>query len=272
MSVKKILFTDIDDTLLNRKKEVLPDVERALKAAADAGHSIVISTGRPLAGILNTMKKLPIPTKNCYVITYNGALIYDIENEIPLFHTGLTRDEARHILDAADAHGIFSQAYDRTSVIARRDGEEIRAYAKRLGMDWRIDPDIPDSLPEDTIKVLLIEQNDKEKLIRIRDELTPWARGRISIFFSSDSLLEFIRDGVSKGFAVRFLAEKLGVPIENTVSAGDAENDIPMIEAAGIGCAMANAQPDVKAVADYVTVRDCEEGGLAEIIDRFILS
>ena len=79
-----------------------------------------------------------------------------------------------------------------------------------------------------------------------------------------------MRAGVSKGDAVRRLAALLGVPIERTIAVGDQENDLPMIRAAGIGCAMANATDALKAEADYVTERDADHSGVAEIIKKFL--
>ncbi|MBR2036785.1 MAG: HAD hydrolase family protein, partial [Lachnospiraceae bacterium] len=71
--------------------------------------------------------------------------------------------------------------------------------------------------------------------------------------------------------AVRFLAEYLNIPIENTIAVGDAENDIPMLEAAGLGVAMKNASDDIKQHADYITKLDNNEGGVGEVIRKFML-
>ena len=80
-------------------------------------------------------------------------------------------------------------------------------------------------------------------------QLEPWAAGKVSMYFSSEFLLEFVSQGISKGGAVRFLCGRLGISPEEAVAAGDAENDIPMLQAAGIGAAVANAAPEVKAAA-----------------------
>lgn len=83
--------------------------------------------------------------------------------------------------------------------------------------------------------------------------------------------LEHVAPGIDKGSAVRFLCEYTGIPLCNTIAAGDAENDISMIRAAHIGCAMRNAEEEVKQAADYITENDNNHDGVAEIIHKFVL-
>ena len=83
-------------------------------------------------------------------------------------------------------------------------------------------------------------------------------------------MLLIVPVGVSKGAAIRFLAEYLMIPMENTIAVGDAENDIPMIEAAGLGVAMKNASDEIKKYADYITERDNNQGGVGEVIQKYI--
>ena len=90
--------------------------------------------------------------------------------------------------------------------------------------------------------------------------------------FSKPEMLEFSHMLSNKGEAVRYMAEFYNQPIENTIAVGDEENDCPMIEAAGVGVAMANASAAAKAVANYVTVRDNNHSGIAEVIKKFILN
>ena len=99
-----------------------------------------------------------------------------------------------------------------------------------------------------------------------------WADGKVDRFFSSNEYLEHVAPGINKGAAVAFLCEYTGIPLCNTVAAGDAENDISMIKAAHVGCAMKNAEENVKKAADYITENDNNHDGVAEIICKFILS
>lgn len=268
---KKILFLDIDDTLLNRKKELTKENEEAIGAALAAGHKIVISTGRPLAAAMATIRRLKLTGEGCYAITYNGGLIWDCFREEAIFKETLPMEDVRYLFARADEEGIHCQTYDRTHVVVRQADEEIESYSTKTGMPFREQPELPEGLEEAPIKVLMIDLHNHQKLADFAASLSPWAKGRVNVFFSNEWYLEMVKEGLSKGSAVRFLADHLGIPMENTIAAGDMENDIPMLEAAHIGCAMANAIDECKAAADYVTERDCDHSGVAEIIRRFLL-
>ena len=119
----------------------------------------------------------------------------------------------------------------------------------------------------------MLDLHDYDRLVRIREEfLRRFSDKGLNCFFSSPYLLEVLPTGVTKGDALRYLCGLTGIPVEHSVSAGDQENDISMIEAAGVGCAMANAVPACKEAADYITEADCDHDGLAEIIEKFILA
>ena len=272
MEGPKILFLDIDDTLLNSKKEILPEVRDAIGRAVAAGHKIVISTGRPVPGALVYIDQLGLTAEGCYAICYNGGLIWDSYAKKPIYSKPLSLEEVGYILEKAREAGLHAQTYDSEYVISAVDNEEIRYYSKKTHVPMKVDPDIPESLTELPVKVLMIDFEGPDRLRKFRDSISAWAEGRVSSFFSSDNYLEFVREGISKGASVRILADLLGIPMENTIAAGDSENDIPMIVEAAVGCAMANATPAVKAAADYITERDCDHAGIGEIIDRFLFN
>ena len=94
---------------------------------------------------------------------------------------------------------------------------------------------------------------------------------QLDAFFSCEQYLEIIPRGLSKGNVLVQLAQRLGIPIENTVAAGDAANDLSMLRAAGIGVAMCNGTDEAKAAADAVTCRDNNHDGIAEIIEKYLV-
>lgn len=120
--------------------------------------------------------------------------------------------------------------------------------------------------------MIVIDLHDRAKMNAYRAAMEPWAKGKISMFYSSPHYLEHVPEHVSKGHAVKKLCELLQIPLANTVAAGDQENDISMIEAAAVGAAMKNATDAVKASADYITENDCNHSGVAEILRKFILA
>ena len=121
------------------------------------------------------------------------------------------------------------------------------------------------------IKVNIITPFEHSSLVDFRAEMRAYTANKLFDVFSKPEMLEFSHMLSNKGAAVRYMADFYHEPIENTIAVGDEENDCPMIEAAGVGVAMANASDAAKAVADYVTEHDNNHSGIAEVIEKFVL-
>lgn len=268
----KLLFLDLDNTLLNQKKQVTPENKQALDEARAKGHKIILCSGRPLSAMGRLIEELDMNQPGCLVASYNGGMITDTYAGKTLYSEHLTKDEVRLLFSKADQYGQHVHTYDSRGLMARTFNREVEFYVKASEIPYRIVPGLPDSgLTEDPVKVLMVNLDDKEPLLRMQKDILAQTDD-LDSFFSCPQFVEFVRRGVNKGSAVRRLADLLQVPIENTVAVGDAENDLPMIREAGIGVAMANAIPEAKAVANYITEHDCEHSGVAEVVQKFILS
>ena len=156
-------------------------------------------------------------------------------------------------------------------MLSGQDCEEYRSYVKRLRMEGRLVSDLEESIEKEACKLLAVDLKDHEKLEDFRKAMQDKFEGKLDLFFSNRQYLEIVPCGVSKGSALEAFCAKMGIPIANSVSAGDENNDISMIKSAGIGCAVANARPEVKAAADYVTERDNNQAAIAEIIKKFMM-
>ena len=119
-------------------------------------------------------------------------------------------------------------------------------------------------LTKGPFKMLAIDLKDHDKLTNFRSSIADWAENKISSIFSNDYYLELFVHDAGKGNAVRYIYEHFGVSRDDTYAAGDAQNDISMIEAAGCGIAMLNAGDIVKEAADVITPKDNDNDGLAE--------
>ena len=267
----KIFFTDLDDTLLNSEKQVSPEDAAAMLDALDAGRKIVINTGRPLPAVMPLLRRSGLDRPGCYAATYNGGLIYDCGSRSILYQKNLPLSCVRHIFREADRQQIYVQTYDSQGLLCRSCTRETRLYCAASSIGWKADPSLPEHLTEAPVKVVAIDYDRPQRLHTFRALLEPWAAGRVSMYFSSDFLLEFVSEGISKGGALNFLCSLLNISPEDAVAAGDAENDISMLQAAGVGAAVANAAPQVKAAADYISEADCGHSAVSEIIRRFLL-
>ncbi|MDO4522950.1 MAG: Cof-type HAD-IIB family hydrolase [Eubacteriales bacterium] len=267
----KILFMDLDGTLYNDQKEVTAGNRRALNEALAAGHKIAITTGRALSSALELAQNLQLTAEGCYIIAYNGGLIYDTFHGEVLFVRTLPLDLVHEFLQMAHRFGIHAHTYSGRAAVAEYDSEALHRYAQTTNMDWAVVDDVRKDLTESPCKMLVVDYEDHKHIEEFCDQFAAWVKEKLDYFFSCDSLLELVPKGVNKGLAVRMLAEKLEIPMENTVAAGDADNDIPMLQAAHIGALMCNAADYMRGIGDYITIHDNNHDGIAEIIDKFIL-
>lgn len=270
---KKMIFLDLDGTLMDDQKNVPARNMVAIQDALAQGHKVIICTGRPLCSAKKLFPTLGMEGDGCYAITYNGALVYDIYNQKTIFKQTLPIEHVKYIFKKAEEHNVYMQTYSDDEVLCHIDMKEGRDYSTRLKIDRNIVNDVFEVLQdEEPCKTLAIADGyNHKRLEEFREVFADWAPGKVDIFFSCYEYLEFVPVGISKGAAIRFLAEYLDIPMENTIAVGDAENDIPMIEAAGLGVAMKNATDEIKQYADYITEADNNEGGVGEVIQKFML-
>lgn len=268
---RKLLFLDLDGTLLNDEGIITEGNRTALDTALKKGHGVVIATGRPLSSALGKAASLGLNKPGCYVISFNGALIYDFGREEQVFRCSIPMDAVRRVFDEAKRLGLHIQTYDGADVVAEHWGDRriLEGYCHGMGIVYRYLTDVCEELTEDPAKMLAIEDKDFSKLDRLQQFIETEMADSLECFHSNPHFLEIVKAGMNKGQAVRMLCQVLGVPVANTVAAGDAANDLSMIRAAGVGVAMANGTEDVKAYADYVTQNDNNHDGIAEIVERF---
>ena len=137
-------------------------------------------------------------------------------------------------------------------------------------MEYQVIPSVR-SMTREPEKILLIDEKSREKLNKVIDDLAPRYTGKLDFFYSSQQLLEIVPPGVNKGSAILKVAEYLGVKPENTVAAGDAANDITMLQTAYYGVAMKNAAQEVLNAVHLVSENDNNHDGVAEIIEKYLL-
>ena len=267
----KALFLDLDGTLLNDQKQITPGNRRAIERALDAGHKIIITSGRPLVGTAPLADSLGLDKPGCYVIAYNGCIFYDNYKKEVIYRSTLPLPLVKAVFEEANKRGIHIQTYDETKVLVepRCDNATVAEYCRRIHVEWDVIPDIS-MLTREPEKILFIDYHERKPLDDFRVWIDEHHGDELDTCYSNANYVEILKKGINKGEAILRLAGLLGIPSKDTISAGDAENDITMIRTAGIGCAMANAIPEIKEAADYITVHDNNHDGIAEIIEKFI--
>ena len=269
---RMVFFTDIDDTLVDHKKQLSEENREAIEAFLAAGNVFAISTGRTLMAASRVVRELGIyGKKNVYISCYDGGMILDTERGEVLSRRAIPLDVVFRFFDLAREFGVYVQTYQDDDVVADTESENLDLYCSVLKLPKLVVPDIRTSLVKEPGKIVALEFKDPEKIACFREWIRPQVEGVLDVFGSSRFMLEVVPHGVNKGTGLQTLCGLLDIPVANSVSAGDAENDESMIRAAGIGCAMANADERLKKLADYVTERDCDHSGVAEILYKFCL-
>ena len=269
MKNSKIFFFDLDGTLLNSKKEISLVTKNALKTFTDQGNHFCICTGRPLLSAIDIYKKLQLDYKGSYLIGFNGSQIYDVDNQKIIYKIGVPHDIIMDVWDMADNMGIHIHTFSDSYIISTKEDEEIKVYQKRVGIPVKFvsKEKILEQISEDEpAKLIAIDMNDRLKLEKFRDAINLKYGNKLTVLFSSNCHLEIFNINSGKGNAVIKLCNILNIPIENSLAAGDEENDISMIKAAGIGIAMINGVDEVKKIADVITKKDNDNDGLVEFI------
>ena len=269
----KMIFLDIDGTLVDDEKQLPRKNKEAIDAALDMGHKVFICTGRPLSSVTKLLPVFGLERPGCYAITYNGGLIYDACEKKPVYKKTLTMEQVKYIFDRARELNIHAQTYTDECFICEEDNEVGDYYAAVGRIEKKVVKDIFEELNgQEPCKVLCMAHgHDHEKLEAFRESLKAWSSGSLDVCFSCPQFLEFMPYGINKGNAIRFMSEFLKIPMENTIAVGDAENDITMIKAAAVGAVMKNAGDAIKACGNYITERTNNEAGVAEVIEKFML-
>lgn len=279
MFTPKIIALDLDGTLFSNTGKVTPYTKEQIRLANARGIAVVISTGRPFAGLpFDTAAELGIQ----YAITANGAGIYRIADKECLHEDGIPSRISADIcsmLHKKHLHldvFIHGDAYTQSSTfqIIRRSSilpESVKNYILTTRNQV---PDLASYISENNLmiqKAALTFERAADGTFIDRDEVKELllSRPELNVVCGGYYNLEFTRADVTKGAGLRFLCDYLKIPLEASMACGDSENDLDILKTAGFSVAMENAEEDVKSVCDYVT-SSCDNDGVGCAIAKFI--
>jgi len=259
----KLIAIDLDDTLLDDNLTIPDRVSDTVKKAVDAGIYVVLCTGRIPKSTRKYYDSLGLDT---LMISTGGAEIYDANNNAVYSRT-LDPALTKRLMQYAKSNELHFQVYIDGDLIYLETNKYARLYEQTCGLKGIVKPDLMEMDTVLTPKVLFISDIERMDDIQAKAEAE---FPMLNIKRSKPIYVEFSTPGVSKGDALKFVAEYYGVKREDVIAVGDAEIDIPMLEFAGLGVAMANATPVTKQVADAVCPSN-NEGGVADLIQKYIL-
>ncbi len=275
----RLLALDVDGTLFDSNGHVTEKTIQALKRAREKGVQVVLASGRGYDWMpWNQLTEVAMD----YVITTNGGGVYRCGDGMCLHEETMDGKELLPLFQFLQEKEVYITVFmDGATYTPRQcfsyvENMDVPEYVAQSLKDWKKElKDLEAYIRTHEAKIQKVTLNFQKAPdggYLNREEVKEYLEARTDIHAVDGGFanLEFTKAGVSKATGIRFLSEMLQIPMEQTMAAGDSENDIEMICEAGIGIAMGNALEQVKQAADDITATN-DEAGVASAIEKYIL-
>ena len=260
----RLIVMDLDGTLLNRSSKISPRTRAALERVSTAGVAIAVATGRGYILLKYFCKGLPLTGPQ---ITFNGAIVVEPVSERPIFMETVPAAMIEPVLSFLREQDMFT-CYFTDQDIYVRGRSELEREVVPAGLPQPIEEDDLEGLIHlPCVKLVAIARS--ERITALRTLAEERFGDRLYVTQTAPVLLEFLHPAVSKGAALREVIRNLSLDPAQVIAFGDSHNDISMLQVAGMGVAMANASPEVQAVADQIAPSN-EEDGIAVVLDELV--
>lgn len=263
----KLIVLDLDDTLLNDELKITEKTKKALIDAQKNGITVALCSGRPTHGMIPIAKELELDKLGGYIISYNGANVYDPKDNKLIHENNLSMEGIHKLYDLSVENNVGIHTYFEDVMVAEKPYKYTKYESELIGMDILIVDDFKKAVDRDVVKAIMVDE--PEVLNKISDKLRNEVSDEMNVTFSKPFFLEFMDKGTDKGIAVKFLCEKLGIDIKDTIVFGDSFNDIPMLKVAGISVCMENGLDEVKEICDFVT-KSNNDDGICFALDKYL--
>lgn len=271
----KLICMDMDGTLLNDKKEVSERAKKAINKAHELGVKVVIATGRIFvsAEFYGDIIGVKAP-----IIASNGAYVREKDSDKAIYEKGLGYENYQLIIDLLKKYDIVPHFYTEDTIYTEKLVHSSLAYKnanKTLPINRQVKIEVVDDwsrlFAERNPKIIkaMAVGDDAKKTKEAKNEFIKL--NKFQVVSSMKNTFEVMDKSTSKGNALKKICDYYGIDRNEIISIGDNENDISMIEFAGLGVAMGNAEETVKNIADYITTTN-EEDGVAKVIEKYIIS
>ncbi|MCK9526600.1 MAG: Cof-type HAD-IIB family hydrolase [Limnochordia bacterium] len=265
----KLIASDLDDTLLDRNAQLTTKNKEAICQAIEAGILFTIATGRMFQATAPFAKSLGLGAE-VPLICYNGAMIRRLSGEI-LYEQPLSAEISQVIVEHGQRRGWTINAYFDDELYVSTLNKEAQDYADRVRVGVTPVGSLLEFIEDGNKRLskLMIIGEPSETMERI-EELRPLVGENVHLVRSRPRYIEITNAQAHKGNALLWLAQSLGIGAHEVMAIGDSQNDLTMIEMAGVGVAVANAAREIQALAQHVVATN-QDNGVAQAIAEFAL-
>lgn len=289
----KLVAIDLDGTLLNSFGEVTENTKNVLLEAKEKGIEIVLASGRPISSTKSLAVEIGL---DHYIISGNGAVVYDIKNEAVVYDKFLSKEQVFNVIDVCEANSIFYNIYTEDEVITKSLNYNVLFYHKeniKKIEEKRTHINVVSNVKEyieqsGNTKFLKITVCDESKMIfngiirKLKElggldilNVEHMSRKKFKLGTEEVSIeyhyTEITNENVNKWTAIEYLLNKLNIDKNDVVAIGDNINDREMIENSGLGIVMGNSNPIMKEIGNVV-VADNNSEGVLEAFNKYILN
>ncbi|ADI27744.1 Cof-type HAD-IIB family hydrolase [Geobacillus sp. C56-T3] len=253
-----LIALDLDGTLLKEDKTISPFTKDVIRRTIDTGHFVVIATGRPYRASSMYYEELGLATP---IVNFNGAFVHHPRQPSwGMHHYPLPLAVVKDIVEISESYGIKNMMAEVLDNVYFHQHDEVLLDIVRLGNPTVEIGDLRRSLGKDPTSVLVY--TDDDHIERIQSHLANVYANVIHQRRWSEPwhVIEIIRHGVHKAAGLKQVADYFGIPRERVIAFGDEDNDLEMIDWAGLGVAMGNAIEPLKTIADDVAKTNEEDG------------
>lgn len=265
----KLLVLDLDGTLTNSKKEITRHTKETLIKAQEAGLKVVLASGRPTYGVAPLANELELQKYEGYILAYNGGEIIDWKTRELMYERQLDSDLLPYLYRCAKENDFAIVTYENEYVLTEKpDDEYVLKEALLNVMKIKKVDNFLEAVKHPITKCLIV--GEPSRLALLEKEMYEKLKDRMGVFRSEPYFLELVPKGIDKAQSLSVLLEEIGMTKNEMIAIGDGFNDLSMIQYAGLGIAMENAQDVVKQAADFITLSN-EEDGVAYAVEKFYL-
>ncbi|MCQ9210824.1 Cof-type HAD-IIB family hydrolase [Granulicatella seriolae] len=273
---KRVIVMDVDGTLATSQKEISPRTKNALIKAQEQGDLIILASGRPTSGLLDFAKDLLMDSYQGLLVSYNGSKVVNAKTHEVLFDQTLSIEQAKAVLqhlkkfrlipmvdkdDYLYVHDVFQGYID-----FQGQPFNVIEYESRGGKFKLCEQDDLAEFVDFPMNKIIVAGDPDYLQENYQAMMAPF-KDSLNCVFTGPFYFEFTAKGIDKAKALDTVLRPLGYNSQDVIAFGDRHNDMTMLDYAGIGVAMGNAVPEVKAMANHTTASN-DEDGIAKFLDN----